>query len=309
MADWFRWWHGTVTDAKFGVISMKANCSLPEVIAVWAYLLEHASQCHVRGDVSRYVTAVTHDVTNHENVTDRHEGVTEIAWALRMRHETVTAIVTAMRDGCLITDGRIEAWERRQPVREDAVTTGAKTAAQRAKEYRDRKKIVTEKRHAPVTQRHATETPQSRVEQSRPEEIKPLSVVEGSGTPIPLPQPTAATTRKGQVCGLLRKAGMADAAPHHLTDETWAVILSKRTDEEIVEFAKAKMAARPAQRTGLKYIAPGLLEDPAPIQPNGRTQAKTGFAADRAAVAGSIFGHDAPPPAAGERVIEGEVIR
>ena len=75
------------------------------------------------------------------------------------------------------------------------------------------------------------------------------------------------STRRGLVCGLLRKAGMADAAPHYLTDETWESILSKRTDEEIVEFARAKMEARPGQRTGLKYIAPALLEDPKPVAP------------------------------------------
>lgn len=75
----------------------------------------------------------------------------------------------------------------------------------------------------------------------------------------------APPTRKGLVCGLLRKAGMSDAAPHYLTDEVWASILAKRTDEEIVEVAKAKMAAMPNQRIGLKYIAPALLDDPIPI--------------------------------------------
>ena len=94
------------------------------------------------------------------------------------------------------------------------------------------------------------------------------SVVAGSGEPTPLPPATAeqpAPTRKGHVCGLLRKAGMSDSAPHYLTDETWERILARRTDEEIVEVAKAKMASRPGQRTGLKYIAPALLQDPDPI--------------------------------------------
>lgn len=72
-------------------------------------------------------------------------------------------------------------------------------------------------------------------------------------------------SRKGIVCGLLRKAGMSDAAPHYLTDETWEAILSKRTDEEIVEVALAKMAANPGKRVGLKYIAPALAEDPSPL--------------------------------------------
>lgn len=298
MADWFRWWHGTVTDAKFGLISEKAGCQLCEVIAVWVILLEHASQCHIRGDVSRFVTQ---DVTRHETVTPvtlRHDGVTEIAWSSRMRHETVTAIVTAMCDAGLIVEGRIEAWERRQPVREDAVTTGAKTAAQRAKEYRERKKLVTEKRHAHVTQRHADETPQSRAEQNRTD-IQHSTARE---------QPVA-STRKGEVCGLLRKAGMADAAPHYLPDEVWALILSKRTDEEIVELAKAKMAAKPNQRIGLKYIAPALLEDPAPMPINGNSQPRmTQHQLNQQAIAASIFGPQSGPVVPSEKIIEGEVI-
>lgn len=83
-------------------------------------------------------------------------------------------------------------------------------------------------------------------------------------------------TRKGTVCGLLRKAGMADAAPHYLTDDTWTAILAKRTDEEIVEVAKAKMAAMPNQRIGLKYIAKALMDDPAPITANARGSPPTG---------------------------------
>jgi len=304
MADWFRWWHGTVTDAKFGVISEKAGCQLCEVIAVWVILLEHASQCHIRGDVSRFVTQ---DVTRHENVTPvtlRHDGVTEIAWSSRMRHETVTAIVTAMCDAGLIVEGRIEAWERRQPVREDAVTTGAKTAAQRAKEYRERKKLVTEKRHAHVTQRHADETPQKREEQSRAEQIKHLSLSAGAEK-----IQSDGATRKGAVCGLLRKAGMADSAPGYLTDEVWALILSKRTDEEIVELAKAKMAAKPNQRIGLKYIAPALLEDPAPMPINGNSQPRmTQHQLNQQAIAASIFGPQSGPVVPSEKLIEGEVI-
>lgn len=84
------------------------------------------------------------------------------------------------------------------------------------------------------------------------------------------PEPRPTSTRKGLVCGLLRKVGMADAAPHYLTDDAWDSILAKRTDEEIVSVALAKMAARPGKRTGLKYIAPALLEDPEPITGNAR---------------------------------------
>jgi hypothetical protein len=60
----------------------------------------------------------------------------------------------------------------------------------------------------------------------------------------------------------LREAGLQDAAPGYLDDTTWSRILSLRTDDEIVEMAVAKAASRPGQRTGLKYLAPMLLEPP-----------------------------------------------
>lgn len=296
MADWFRWWHGTVTDAKFGVISSKVGCSLSDVIAVWAYLLERSSECHVRGDVTRYVS-VTDSVT-------RNDGVTEIVWALRMSNESVTGIVTELCNAGMILDGRIEAWERRQPNREDAVNTGSKTNAQRQKEYRERKKIGGNKSNAQVTQSNAQVTHQKREEQSRTEQIKHLSLSAGAEK-----IQSDGATRKGAVCGLLRKAGMADSAPGYLTDEVWALILSKRTDEEIVELAKAKMAAKPNQRIGLKYIAPALLDDPAPMPINGNSQPRmTQHQLNQQAIAASIFGPQSGPVVPSEKLIEGEVI-
>lgn len=42
--DWFRWHHGSVTDPKFQLVARKSGASLPDVLAVWACLLETASQ-------------------------------------------------------------------------------------------------------------------------------------------------------------------------------------------------------------------------------------------------------------------------
>lgn len=42
--DWFRWHHGSVTDPKFQLVARKAGVSLTDVIAVWAFVLEKASQ-------------------------------------------------------------------------------------------------------------------------------------------------------------------------------------------------------------------------------------------------------------------------
>jgi hypothetical protein len=102
---------------------------------------------------------------------------------------------------------------------------------------------------------------------------------------------------------------MADAAPHYLDDATWEAILGKRTNEEIVEVALAKMAARPNQRTGLKYIAPALLEDPTPIAINGQQPRMTQHQLNQAAIAESLFGQQSRGQAANtEKLIEGEVV-
>lgn len=142
----------------------------------------------------------------------------------------------------------------------------AKRRAEKSKESKHRQENSpntsrTFAEHSPNTSRTFAECSppeRSRVE-STGEEVNPsLSTREAAETFQP-----AKPTRKGTVCGLLRKAGMSDAAPHYLTDEVWDSILSKRTDEEIVEVARAKMATKPNQRIGLKYIAKALLEDPA----------------------------------------------
>lgn len=106
--------------------------------------------------------------------------------------------------------------------------------------------------------------------------LKPYSEERGEVNGTTAAQnPPPPPSRKGIVCGLLRKAGMADAAPHYLPDDAWETILAKRTNEEIIEVALAKMAAKPNGRIGLKYIAPALLADPEPITPSARGSPKS----------------------------------
>lgn len=129
------------------------------------------------------------------------------------------------------------------------------------------------------------------VDRSKPsEERGEVNGTTAAQNPPPLP------SRRGLVCGLLRKAGMADAAPHYLTDETWDSLLAKRTDEEIVEVAKAKMAAKPNQRIGLKYIAPALLADPDPITPSARGSPRQTLTESRTETLAGLTGRSHKPP-------------
>ena len=155
-------------------------------------------------------------------------------------------------------------------------------------------------------------TPERRGEEKEGKGVNPSLSTGASDQPISAP-----ATRKGEVCGLLRKAGMSDAAPHYLTDDAWASILAKRTNEEIIEVAKAKMAAMPNQRIGLKYIAPALLDDPKPIEERARgspsfaksgRQARVDNYAAQAAAARGDYGNEHSTGRT-ERDITGESIR
>lgn len=113
--DWFRWHHGSVTDPKFALVARRAGASLPDVLAVWAYLLEHASAAADRGTVGE-IDAEAWDCLFGFPAT-----------------ETRTAdILQALRARGLLDGDRVASWEKRQPKRED------ETAAERKRRQRER---------------------------------------------------------------------------------------------------------------------------------------------------------------------------
>jgi hypothetical protein len=122
--SWLRWWAGTVNDPKWRIIAARANCRPGDCLAVWAYLLEIAKDGD--GDISKADTE-------------------ECAVVLGYDHLLVEAIIVAMRDKELIADGRLVAWEKRQPKREDG-------SAERAKAWREHKKT-----EANATERNRTQ--------------------------------------------------------------------------------------------------------------------------------------------------------
>lgn len=177
------------------------------------------------------------DVTLHDD---------EIAFQLRISNEQWAATKAVFLAKKLINkDNTPTAWDKRQFVSDSSAARVAKHRANKKHEC------------------NVTVTPPEAEAEADTDNYSSLSSAHEVET-------TSAPTRKGLVCGMLRKAGMADAAPHYLTDDTWETILTKRTDEEIVEVAKAKMAAMPNQRIGLKYIAKALMDDPKTIDANSR---------------------------------------
>lgn len=115
--DWFRWHHGTVTDAKFQLVARRAGASVAEVIAVWATVLEQASAAEDRGAPG---------LPDFE----------ALDCALGMADGRAEGIYAAMVARRLVTDaGAVTAWHKRQPKREREDDGAAER--QRAKRARD----------------------------------------------------------------------------------------------------------------------------------------------------------------------------
>ena len=129
--QWFRWHHGTVSDPKFRTIARKAGQPVAAVIAVWAALLEHASQEEDRGTI-------------------RGIDLDDVASALDMETEAVEAVVSVMQNKVL--DGEtLTGWDKRQPKREDS-------SAERVKAYRERQRTQGDDTKRDVTQCNAPDT-------------------------------------------------------------------------------------------------------------------------------------------------------
>ena len=150
--EWFRWYHGACSDAKWPIIARKAGVSVGVVVSVWAALLEYASQDEERGSVSGF------DGETYDALYGYADG-------------TCGSVVAALTAKGIIRDGCIRAWSRRQPVREREDATNA----ERQRRYRERRRR--EREDAAVTPDNAVVTPpeQNRGEQRRTEEDIPLS--------------------------------------------------------------------------------------------------------------------------------------
>jgi hypothetical protein len=148
--DWFRWWHGTLTDPKFRWVARKSGCSFTAVITLWVALLERASTVTdgdaqvTRGDVTGF------DCDAHDALLDVDDG-------------SCSQILDAFVAKGLIENGRIANWDKRQAKREDS-------SAERMRAYRERKAAEKNVTHGDVTVTHGDA--ELRIVTHREEEIR-----------------------------------------------------------------------------------------------------------------------------------------
>lgn len=113
--DWFRSWHGAPTDTKWLLIARKARVQPGIVSAIAWALLDHASQNSDRGTVSDF------DIETYAVFSGFEE-------------DTIASVMAAMIEKGVIVDGKLAAWDRRQPKGEDL------TGAERQRRWRERQK-------------------------------------------------------------------------------------------------------------------------------------------------------------------------
>lgn len=116
--EWFRWYHGACSDAKWPLIARKAHTTVGVVVSVWVALLEYASQDDERGSVEGF------DCETFDALYGYSDGTCE-------------AVLSAMLEKGLIEDGCIRSWSRRQPQREREESTNA----ERQRRYRERRRL------------------------------------------------------------------------------------------------------------------------------------------------------------------------
>lgn len=132
--QWFRWYRGTSEDAKFRQVARYGSVTVRDVLAVWAVLLEDASE------------------PDHRGICTRDEDF--IAAVLDLEPEQAQMILEGMQVARLIDVGAGEISIKRWKERQFECDVSDPTAAQRMRRYRERKR---EK-----TARYGSVTPQIR---------------------------------------------------------------------------------------------------------------------------------------------------
>lgn len=171
--EWYRAYHGTCSDPKWPIVARKAKVSVGVVVSVWFALLESASQASERGSVANF------DPETVDALYGYDDGTTE-------------AVFGAMLEKGLICEGRICAWDKRQPKREREDNSAARVRQHREKERQETQPEAAQAQDAAsVTPCNASVTPpeQSREEQTR-EDIKytsPIGEVVGAKPPTSAP--------------------------------------------------------------------------------------------------------------------------
>lgn len=156
MPNWVRLWDDMVDDPKWRLIARKSGASEAEVIAVFVRMMTVAGRSDDKGSIAGWDAEVE-------------------ATALGIDEASVFAIYEAMQ-GRVLTGDRLSGWERRQPSREDG-------SAERARQWRERKKNEEIQCERKRTQANADERPdKSREDKKEDTSLRSVSAAQAPAT-------------------------------------------------------------------------------------------------------------------------------
>lgn len=217
--EWFRWHHGSVTDPKFQLVARRSGASLPDVLAVWAYILERASASDARGEFGELDC----------EALDCLFGFPEA--------ETRTAnIIAEMGLRGLVEGEAVCSWDKRQPKREREDDSGT----ERSRKHREQHKKPGNTTSGDATPCNATQhhaTPSNAIDAQKTPREEERRVEEDISASAEI-----ARTGAGDACKAMRKAGMADVSPSHPT--LLALLAGGITVAELVGAATDAVAKR-----------------------------------------------------------------
>ncbi len=115
--EWFRWYHGAISDDKWPLAARKSGQPVAVVVAVWAALLECASQAEDRGCIAGF------DPESLDALLQVPDGTSQ-------------AVLEALSAGSRprVSGGRIIKWDERQPLREREDLSTTRTRLHRGRQ-------------------------------------------------------------------------------------------------------------------------------------------------------------------------------
>lgn len=123
VSRWYKVRHGLVFDTRFAVVARRAGLSIPEVLALWLFTLDCASQNRPRGSLAGI------------------DAETAAAW-FQLPVEKILGAFSAFAQKKMIVEEKIENWEKEQS-----------PSTKRVRAYRARKKTLLQSPHPSVPEK------------------------------------------------------------------------------------------------------------------------------------------------------------
>lgn len=228
MSRWFRWYEGTCEDGKFRVIARNAGVTVRDVIALWTFVLEDASNA------------------NHRGICTRNEDF--MAAVLDFEDGEAEKILTEMENASLVSVGHgaisVCNWGKRQFENDGKDHTNA----DRQRKFRENKR-----KNGHVTESNGAVTG-SETETKRPDTERTEAETEKKTDSRRIAVATAAAFE--EFWKVYPKRGDGDNPKKPAAKKFLALTLSGIDPVFIVESAK-RYAANCDQRkdTGTRYVA------------------------------------------------------